>query len=280
MYEFLPPLKPRPERLPQLLSAQGKRRARVALFTGCVGDAVFPDTNWATARVLQHNGCDVVVPRGQTCCGALHYHCGYEKPAQDFGARNCTAFGAARVRDEFDAIIVNAAGCGSLLKDYGHLLRDTPVADAGSSFAGKVRDVSEFLVQLGPLTPSHPLPIRATYHDACHLCHAQGIREPPRQLLELIPGLELVPLHEGDLCCGAAGTYNLSEPDMARRLGERKAEKILATGARAVFAANVGCIMQISRHLGTKAPDLWVGHPVDALWASYSGNTLHTTRPG
>jgi glycolate oxidase iron-sulfur subunit len=266
MHDMLPPLGPHPSRLPELLPARGPRRARAALFTGCVADAVFPETNRATARVLQHNGCEVWVPPAQGCCGALHYHAGRDRPARHFAAANCAAFG-----DGVDAIVVNAAGCGAMLKDYGHLLHGTPLAEAGAKLAAKVRDVSEFLADLGPVKPEHPLPIRATYHDACHLCHAQQVRRQPRQLLELIPGLELVPLPESELCCGAAGTYNLTEPEMAARLGERKADRILDTGARAVFAGNVGCMMQIGRHLRARRPDLWVAHPVDALWASYSG---------
>src|SRR5262249_34918315 len=135
-------------------------------------------------------------------------------------------------------------------------------------------DVSEFLVQLGPLKPEHPLPLRAVYHDACHLCHAQQIRKPPRQLLEMIPGLQLLPLNESEICCGAAGSYNLTEPEMAERLGQRKARNILDTGVEAVFAGNVGCLLQIGRYLRASKPDLWLAHPVDALWASYSGETV------
>src|SRR5262249_41428558 len=143
---------------------------------------------------------------------------------------------------------------------------------AGGALAAKVRDVSEFLVQFGPVPPEHPLPLRATYHDACHLCHAQQIRRPPRQLLELIPGLELVPLAESEICCGAAGSYNLTEEAMAERLGQRKAQNIVNAGVQAVFTGNVGCLLQIGRHLRSQRPDLWVAHPMDALWASYTGD--------
>jgi glycolate oxidase iron-sulfur subunit len=267
MHEMLPRLKRHYGRLPEMLPAEGTRRARVALFTGCVADAIFPETTVATARVLQKNGCDVLIPRGQGCCGALHYHSGQEAPAQQFAVRNCAAF----LANEVDAIIVNAAGCGAMVKDYGHLLEHTPHAEAGRHFAGKVRDINEFLVQLGPVKPEHPLRLKATYHDACHLCHAQQIRRPPRQLLEMIPGLELVPLNETEICCGAAGSYNLTQPEMAERLGRRKARNILDTGAQAVFTGNVGCLLQIARHLRAERPDLWVAHPIDALWASYEG---------
>jgi glycolate oxidase iron-sulfur subunit len=272
MHDMLPRLKPY-TRLPEVLPAEGKRRARVALFTGCVADALFPETNLHTARVLQRNGCEVWVPRRQGCCGALHYHAAQEEPARQMARANCDAFGlgdAGRAND-VDAIIVNAAGCGAMLKDYSHLLHDSPAAGMAAAFTAKVRDVSEFLVQLGPVKPEHPLRLRATYHDACHLCHAQQIRRQPRQLLEMIPGLELVPLAESEICCGAAGSYNLQQPEMAERLGRRKAKNILDTGARAVFTGNVGCLLQIQRHLRVERPDLWIAHPVDALWASYSG---------
>jgi glycolate oxidase iron-sulfur subunit len=264
MHDMLPPLKPHHGRLPEVLPAEGPRRARVALFTGCVADAVFPETNRNTARVLQRNGCEVIVPRNQGCCGALHYHSAQEEPARRFAAANVAAFNA----DAVDAIVVNAAGCGAMLKDYRHLLHDDPAAKA---FTAKLRDVSEFLVELGPVKPEHPLPLKATYHDACHLCHAQQIRSQPRKLLEMIPGLQLVPLAESEICCGAAGSYNLTQPEMAERLGQRKVKNILDTGAKAVFTGNVGCILQIARHLKALQPDVWVAHPIDALWASYSG---------
>jgi glycolate oxidase iron-sulfur subunit len=262
MHEMLPRLKPYHGRLRETYPAEGPKRARVALFVGCVGDAVFPETTVNTVRVLQKNGCEVWVPRGQGCCGALHYHSAQEEPAKEFARANCQAFAG-----EVDAIIVNAAGCGAMLKDYGHLLQD----EAGERLTAKVRDVSEFLAELGPVKPRHPFTLKATYHDACHLCHAQQIRKPPRQLLEMIPGLTLVPLAETEVCCGAAGSYNLTQPDMAERLGRRKVENILATGAAAVFTGNVGCLLQVERHLRAAKSSLWVAHPIDALWASYSG---------
>jgi glycolate oxidase iron-sulfur subunit len=275
MQEIVPPLEPHHGALPELLPAQGPRRARVALFVGCAADAFFPQTTMATARVLQRNGCDVWIPRHQVCCGALHYHAGLVAPARERAAANCTAF--ARELAAVDAIINNAGGCGPVLKEYGHLLGD----DRGAAFAKKVRDVSEFLVELGPVKPEHAVPIRATYHDACGLSHAQKIRQPPRQLLGLIPGLELVPLVDSEMCCGAAGSYNLTQPEMAEQLGRRKARNILDTGARAVFTGNVGCLLQIGRYLRAERPEMWIAHPVDALWASYSGKMpailKHTT---
>jgi glycolate oxidase iron-sulfur subunit len=272
LHDMLPPLRPHYGRLPEVLPAEGKRRARVALFTGCAGDAFFPQTNLNTARVLQRNGCEVIVPRTQVCCGALHHHSSLEAPAQALAAANCTAFGLPTGDlAGVDAIINNAAGCGAMLKEYGHLLEGTPAAEAGARFGAKVKDISEFLVQLGPIEPTHPVPLRAVYHDACHLCHAQQIRKPPRQLLEMIPGLKLLPLNETEICCGAAGSYNLTQPEMAERLGERKARNILAADPQAVFTANVGCLLQVGRYLRPHRPNVWVAHPIDALWASYSG---------
>jgi glycolate oxidase iron-sulfur subunit len=267
MHDMVPRLRPGHGRLPERFPAEGKQRARVGLFLGCAGDAFLPQTTMATIKVLQRNGCEVVIPRGQVCCGALHYHAAREVPAQQFAVVNA----AVLPWESLDAIVVNAAGCGAVLKDYGHLLHGTPQEDAARKFATKVRDVSEFLVQLGPVMPEHPLPIRAAYHDACHLCHGQQIRKQPRQLLELIPGLGLVPLAETEICCGAAGSYNITQPEMAERLGERKVRNILDTNAQAVFTGNVGCILQIDRHLRRQGRNLWVGHPIDALWASYSG---------
>jgi glycolate oxidase iron-sulfur subunit len=273
MHEVLPQLKPHYGRLPEVLPAEGKRRARVALFTGCAADAFFPETNLATARVLQRNGVEVWIPRRQVCCGALHYHAAQEEPAQHFASANCAAFGAgfSGTAGAVDAIITNAAGCGAMLKDYGHLLHSTPAEATGEQFAARVRDISEFLMELGPIKPEHPLPMQAVYHDACHLCHGQQIRKQPRQLLEMIPGLELVPLAETEICCGAAGSYNLTEPEMAERLGQRKVKNILAANPKAVFTGNVGCLLQIGRYLRGQRPDIWVAHPIDALWASYRG---------
>jgi glycolate oxidase iron-sulfur subunit len=273
MQDVVPDLKPHYGRLPEVLPAIGPKRARVALFLGCAADAFYPQTNLATVRVLQHNGCEVWIPRSQVCCGALHYHAGLVGPAQGFASANCEAFGKGWLDglEKVDAIINNAGGCGPVLKDYGHLLENTSAAATAEIFAKKVRDISEFLVEMGPIKPTHELRMKATYHDACGLSHAQKIRQQPRKLLEMIPGLELIPLAESELCCGAAGSYNITQPDMAHELGARKANNILATGAQAVFAGNVGCLLQIGRHLRQEHPGIWVVHPVDALWAAYSG---------
>lgn len=286
MYAMLPRLRPREPALPLKLNAKGTRRATVALFTGCVGEAMFHHVNWATARVLRENGCDVLIPRNQTCCGAIHYHSGAEEPA----VRRAIANAHAIDPDSVDAVIVNVAGCGAMLKDYGHLpISDPADADRVRRFAAKVKDISEFLVDLGPIPPKGSIPLRATYHDACHLCHAQQIRSQPRQLLSMIPGLELIPLEESEICCGAAGTYNLTEPEMAERLVARKTANIAATGADALFIANAGCLLHITRRLrqeGTPPPrprprprprPLWTGHPVEALDRAYRGEPLLPT---
>ena len=226
---MLPKLSGSHRRLPEVLPAIGPKRARVALFLGCVADAMFPETNAATARVLQENGCEVVIPRGQVCCGAIHYHSGVEEPALELARKNLAVFGEAQP----DAIIVNAAGCGAMLKDYAHILPEES-HDQAARFVAKVKDISEFLVALGPIPPRGSVPLKVTYHDACHLCHGQQIRSQPRALLAMIPGLELVPLEESEICCGAAGTYNLTQPEMSERLGKRKMDHIEATGAEMV----------------------------------------------
>jgi glycolate oxidase iron-sulfur subunit len=276
---MLPPPRRAEKPLPEVMPAEGRRRARVALFTGCVGDVMFRHTHWATIRVLQKNGCDVIVPRGQVCCGAIHFHSGNEPPARAMADANLAAFAGGDV----DAIIVNVAGCGSMLKDYAHHWPSIDPARVGEGetgrddipsyqqFSAKVKDVSEFLDELGFIPPEHPLPIRATYHDACHLAHAQRVREAPRNLLAQVPGLELIDLSESDLCCGAAGTYNLTEPEMAGRLSRRKLRNILRTGADVVITGNAGCLLQIAREARQQGQRLQVVHPMDVLDASYQG---------
>jgi glycolate oxidase iron-sulfur subunit len=264
MQAMLPKLEGSHARLPEVLPPVGPKRARVALFLGCVADAMFPDTNAATVRVLQENGCEVVVPRGQSCCGAIDYHSGVEGPALELARVNIETFQAAGV----DAIIVNAAGCGAMLKDYAHIL-PAEMHDQAAQFVAKVKDISEFLMALGPVPPRGSVPLKVTYHDACHLCHGQQIRSQPRALLAMIPGLELVPLEETEICCGAAGTYNLAQPEMSERLGRRKMDHIEATGAKVVATGNVGCILQIARKVKERGKDIDVVHPVDLLDRAY-----------
>jgi len=261
---LLPPLaRPLPP-LPEFLPAKGRRRARVALFTGCVGDALFRPTNWATARVLVENGCDVVVPPQQTCCGAIHFHAGASDEARALADANLAAFDASGV----DAVIVNVAGCGSMLKDYGHHWHDAQ-QPARQRWAEKVRDVHEFLDQLGLIPPPGEWRVKATYHDACHLVHAQKVRQAPRNLLRQVRGLTLVDLPESELCCGAAGTYNLTQPDMADQLARRKLANIRRTGAQLVITANAGCLLQIARQARLEGQVLPLLHPMDVLDRAY-----------
>ena len=266
LVDMLPPPAKALPALPEFLPAKGTRRARVALFTGCVADVLFRSTHWATARVLQANGCDVFVPRGQVCCGAIHFHAGSSEPAREFADRNLAAFPL----DKLDAVVVNVAGCGAMLKDYGHHWHDAGQEDR-RRFAAKIKDVHEFLDALGLVPPRGEIRATATYHDACHLGHAQKIREAPRRLLAQVPGLIWRDLPETELCCGAAGTYNLTEPEMAGRLSRRKLANIVQTGARLVLTANAGCLLQIGREARQQGERLWVAHPMELLDLSYRG---------
>ncbi len=258
-----PPTKSLPA-LPEMLPAIGKRRAKVALFRGCVSDVMFRHTNWATARVLQQNGCEVLVPRDQACCGAIHFHAGASEPARELADQNMKALSLSGV----DAVVVNVAGCGAMLKDYGHHWHDA-VQPAREKFAGQIKDIHEFLDELGLVEPKGRVELTATYHDACHLGHAQKIREAPRRLLAKIPGLVLKELPETEICCGAAGTYNLTEPEMADRLSKRKMRNILSTGATTVITANAGCLLQIGREARLQGQRLDIVHPMDILDRSY-----------
>ena len=255
-----------PPELPEFLPAIGTRRATVAMFRGCVGDVMFRQTQWATAKVLQHNGCDVVVPSNQACCGAIHFHAGSQQPARELADQNVDAFELEKV----DAIVVNVAGCGSMLKEYGYHWQDDQQSRR-QQFANKVKDVHEFLDDLGLVPPTRAIKERATYHDACHLVHAQKIREAPRRLLNQIPELQLVPLAESELCCGAAGTYNLTEPEMSQQLAERKLAHIRDTQANTIVTANAGCLLQIMKEAKRQGHRLRIVHPMDLLCESYTG---------
>ncbi len=258
--------------LPPYIQAKGERRTVVGLLTGCVQGAFFPGVNAATARVLQAEGCDIVVPKAQGCCGALSVHNGREPEGQDFARRLIDTFEAARV----EYVVVNAAGCGSTMKEYARLLEDDPAyAERGRAFAESVRDVAEILDELGPVAPRHPLELTVAYHDACHLAHAQGIRSQPRRLLEAIPGLELKEIAEAELCCGSAGIYNILNPEPADELGERKAANILATGAQVLVTANPGCLMQVASAIERSGHSMGMAHTVEVLDASIRGSSLH-----
>jgi glycolate oxidase iron-sulfur subunit len=237
------------------------------MLQGCVMGSVFGDTNAATARVLARNGVEVVATVGQTCCGALHAHAGERELARDLARRNIAAFEQAAA----DAVIVNAAGCGAAMKEYGWLLKDDPQWSArASAFAAKVKDATEFLGDLGMTERPGTLHGRVTWDDPCHLLHGQKIREQPRALLAAIPGLEVVPLEEADWCCGSAGTYNVTQPDLARSILERKVANIVRTGADTVVTANPGCLMQIQSGLRQAGSNVRVVHLLDLLDEAYN----------
>ena len=260
--------RPLPERVPAL----GTRRAVVGMLTGCVQSVFFPRVNAATARVLAAEGCDVIIPRGQGCCGALSLHSGREAEASAFARRTIATFEQAGV----DAVVVNSAGCGSAMKEYERLLRgaDGGWAERAAEMSGKVRDLAEFLAELGPTAPRHPLPVTAAYHDACHLAHAQRITRQPRDLLRAIPGLTLVEVPDAGTCCGSAGVYNLLQPAAASELGARKAESVQSTGAPLLISANPGCSLQIASALAERGQSIAVAHTAEVLDASIRGRPL------
>jgi glycolate oxidase iron-sulfur subunit len=263
---LLPPVPARSARLPRLTPAEGPRRARVALLTGCVQEVVFAEHNRATARVLARNGCEVVVPEAETCCGALNAHGGDHGRALAMARCTIDAFEAARA----DVVVVNTSGCGAHMKAYGHLLAGDPAyAERAQRFAASVRDLAEFLAQEPLRGPLAPVSLTCTYHDPCHVVHGQKIKNEPRQLLAQIPGLKLVELTESDWCCGSAGIYNLTQPEMATRLLHRKVSHVLATGAEAVVTANPGCILQIQAGLGAHGANVRVMHLVEVLDRAY-----------
>src|SRR3954449_612391 len=271
--ENLAPRLGKPERLPAYISAQGERRAVVGLLTGCVQGAFFPGVNAATARVLQAEGCDVVVPKSQGCCGALSVHNGREPEGQDYARKLVDTFEQTGV----EHVVVNSAGCGSTMKEYAELLADDPAyADRARDFAERVRDVAEILDELGPVAPRHPLEVTIAYHDACHLAHAQGVRSQPRALLNAIPGLQLKEIAESELCCGSAGIYNVLNPEPARELGDRKAANVVATGAQLLVTANPGCLMQVATALESSGHPIGMAHTIEVLDASIHGRPALT----
>ena len=259
----LPPSKP----FPNVYPAEGPqgRRARVALLIGCVQNVLAPEINWATLRVLAKNGVEVVIPSNQGCCGALMLHTGDDDRARQLARNNLRAF-----PKDVDAIITNAAGCGSGMKEYGLLFKGEREEDEALAFVSKVKDVSVFLNELGLEAPP-PLtkPIKLAYHDACHLAHAQGVTEAPRKLLRSIPNVTLLDIPSSDICCGSAGTYNIEQPDVAQALGRRKAENILSTGCEAIAAGNIGCIVQINAHLRQLNQPLPIYHTLEVLDRAY-----------
>jgi glycolate dehydrogenase iron-sulfur subunit len=271
MESLLPPVSVREAfaRLPVHTPAIGERRARVALLSGCVQDVFFHRVNVATVRVLAAEGCDVLVPREQQCCGALELHAGREDSALARAKREIAVFEKLVSDAGVDHVVTNVAGCGSSMKEYGHLLADDPEwAQRAAAFSARVRDVHEVLAELGPRAPRHPIRGRVAYHDACHLGHAQQVRSQPREVLRSIPDLELVDLPEAALCCGSAGIYNMIMPDAAAELGARKAENVRSVDPDVVVTANPGCLLQIGKYLDRDLPLL---HPVQLLDASIRG---------
>ena len=251
--------------LPEVYPAVGKRRARVALLAGCAQQVLAPNINWATLRVLAENGVEVVIPKGQVCCGALALHTGAADQARQLASTNLAVFPG-----DVDAVITNAAGCGSGLHEYPLLFRGLPLETNATAFAARVQDISVFLDDLGLRTPLPlPQPLRLAYHDACHLLHAQGIRDAPRRLLASIAGVTVVEIAEGDICCGSAGTYNIDQPEIAAALGTRKVQNILNADADAVVTGNIGCLTQIRAHLAAQGRPLPVYHTIEILDQAY-----------
>ena len=251
--------------LPVRVPARGSRRAVIGMLTGCVQAVFFPQVNEATARVLSAEGCDVVVPQRQSCCGALSLHSGRRAEAAAFARRAIQTFEQAGV----DAVIVNAAGCGSAMKEYAELLADDAVwASRASALSAKVRDFSESLAELGPVATRSELPVKVAYHDACHLGHAQRIKAQPRSLLHGVPGLTLTEIADGAICCGSAGIYNLVQPQAAAELGARKAQAVRDTDSQLLVSANPGCSLQISQALASQGISLPMAHIAEVLDAS------------
>jgi glycolate oxidase iron-sulfur subunit len=269
--EALLPKLPPSESIATVTPAQGTKRRRVGLLLGCVQREFLPQLNTATIRVLAAEGCEVVAPAEQPCCGALLVHAGEEDSAMALARRTIDVFERAKV----DTIITNAAGCGSNVKEYGHLLRDDPeYSERAKKFAAKCQDVTELLAELEPRAKRNPLRVRVAYHDACHLQHAQGVRVQPRSLLARIPGLELAEIPESPVCCGSAGIYNLVQPDAANALGDRKAQLIVPLNADVVATGNPGCLLQLQSSLARSGHKTPVVHTIQLLDVSLRGKSI------
>ncbi|MGH7889249.1 MAG: (Fe-S)-binding protein, partial [Thermodesulfobacteriota bacterium] len=254
--------------LPAISPAKGKKRYRVAMLTGCVQSVLFTQTNEATVRVLVENGCEVVIPKNQGCCGALSVHSGRLSEGRDFARTNVDVF----TKYDVDAVIVNSAGCGSSMKEYGQLLKDDPYYTEMAEKVGKnAKDVMEFLSEIGLQGQLKELKLRVTYQDACHIVHAQRIKDPPRSIIKQIPGIEFVELPESDLCCGSAGIYNMVQPEMSQGLLERKLSKLMETRVDYLVAGNPGCLLQIQKGINKKGLKVKTAHPVELLDWSYRG---------
>jgi len=266
---LLPKVKNAFEKLPAAVHPRRAARRRVGMLSGCVQQVFFSHVNAATIRVLAAEGCEVVIPQEQGCCGALMLHSGLEREAIALAKKLIAVFERANV----ETIVINSAGCGSTIKEYGYLLRDDPAwAERAARFSSRCKDISEFLCALEPLEIRNPLACRVAYHDACHLQHAQGVRDQPRRLLQAIPGLEVAEIPDAQLCCGSAGIYNLLEPDTAQQLGDRKVGNLMSTHSQAVVSANPGCLLQLMSGVHRQgAGTLPAFHLVEVLDASIRG---------
>lgn len=262
------------QNLPTVIAAKGEQRYRVGMLLGCVQRLFFSPVNEATARILTANGCEVVIPTSQGCCGALPAHQGQDGQAQAIARQMIDSFADQNV----DFIMINAAGCGHTLKEYGRILKDDPdYAEKAVEFAAKVRDVQEFLAEVGltaELSPVTDAPLPVAYQDACHLLHGQKISEQPRQLLRSIPHVQLREAADHTLCCGSAGVFNLLQPDIADELGDRKAKNLSKTGAKVIISANPGCSLQIKKHLQQQGEEIQLWHPMELLDFSIRGIKL------
>ena len=263
------------EQVASFTPAQGEQRKRVGLLLGCVQRTFFSHVNAATARVLSAEGCEVVAPPEQTCCGALFVHAGEEERAQELARKTIDAFEKADV----ETIVINAAGCGSNVKEYGHLLRDDPdYAERAKRFAAKCKDISEILCEFPPRAERKPLNARVAFHDSCHLQHAQGVRLQPRSLLQQIPGTQVLEIPESPICCGSAGIYNLVQPEAATELGDRKARLIAPLQPDVVATGNPGCLLQLQSALAKANQHIPVVHTIQLLDASIRGLPLDSLR--
>jgi glycolate oxidase iron-sulfur subunit len=260
--------------LPSVIPAKGERRYRVGMLLGCVQRLFNPEVNDATARVLAANGCEIVIPPSQGCCGALTHHQGQEEQTRTLARAMIDAFEPY----ELDAIAINASGCGHSLKEYGHILKDDPVyGERAKAFAAKVKDVQEFLAEVGlsaKLSPLQTAPLAVVYQDACHMLHGQQISVQPRQLLQQIPGVQLREPLDAALCCGSSGIYNILQPEVAQELGKQKVTNLTNTGAALIASANIGCFVQISKHLQLEGKAMPVLHPMQLLDMSIRGEKL------
>lgn len=257
-----------PPELPEIIPAKGKKRYRVALLSGCVQSVFFSKTNDATVRVLSENGCEVIVPQNQSCCGALSVHSGRLSEGRDFAKQTIKTFENLSV----DAFVINSAGCGSTIKDYGEILKDDPqYAERAQRLSEKTKDVMEFLSEIELNGELKHLDINVTYQDACHIGHAQRIKDQPRAVLKQIPGLELVEMPEADLCCGSAGIYNLVQPEMSQSLLDRKMENVKQNKVDYLVAGNPGCLLQIQKGIKLNNLNIKTAHPIQLLDWSYRG---------